>query len=483
MNPLPIRPVSHPVKKNNPMGPAPLTCFPPVPAASRRRAPWMQWCAVGCVALVACSCSALDNHTARRDADPFLEAVPSVAAVAVRPMKTDEPAGFVKLSAPPPPEIVQTAAFEDTAIENTGEPAVDEAPPAAESRPNPAPAVGRPARGPVGTAIERCPPEDRLPATADDASAAASQAELARMFPDEYLFDGGDRGLPLHTSTVGLRGFETEDTLVQYRDDEGQRHLKPSNQVAVYSPRFSAVSTVSAPAEGVSVGRLASNNRTIQGDGLRARQTTSNHEQREGTERYVMRSRVSGLEMGAGQHFLTSPAVPAVNAQTLRTADVETFLHSGHVTRTEEARLAEGMQSAIAWTRTQNPVIAVKLESAGQTISKSNTFEYVGLELEDRKIGDLRIVKLADKKVAAPGEIVTFTIRYDNLGDREVSDVTIVDNLTPRLQYVADSGTSDRDGQLDTSDNAEGSVVLQWTFDQPLPGRSGGVVTFQARVK
>ena len=97
--------------------------------------------------------------------------------------------------------------------------------------------------------------------------------------------------------------------------------------------------------------------------------------------------------------------------------------------------------------------------------------------------GLLRIVKLADKGAAAPGEVVTFTIRYDNLGDKPVHNVKIVDNLTPRLELVEGSGTSDRAGRLDVEPNGEGSYVLTFVVNEPLPGKTGGVVTFKAKVK
>jgi len=61
--------------------------------------------------------------------------------------------------------------------------------------------------------------------------------------------------------------------------------------------------------------------------------------------------------------------------------------------------------------------------------------------------------------------------------------VVIVDNLTPRLEYVDDSATCDLNGHLVTEDNGEGSLVLKWELDEPLAGRTGGVVTFQARVR
>ena len=62
-------------------------------------------------------------------------------------------------------------------------------------------------------------------------------------------------------------------------------------------------------------------------------------------------------------------------------------------------------------------------------------------------------------------------------------EAVIVDNLTPRLEYVEDSATCDVAGVLEVEDNGEGSVILRWVLDEPLPGRSGGVVTFQARVR
>ena len=70
-----------------------------------------------------------------------------------------------------------------------------------------------------------------------------------------------------------------------------------------------------------------------------------------------------------------------------------------------------------------------------------------------------------------------------NIGDLAVHDVVIVDNLTPRLEYVEDSATCNRDGRLVEEDNGEGSLILRWELDDPLAGRTGGVVTFKARVR
>jgi uncharacterized repeat protein (TIGR01451 family) len=90
---------------------------------------------------------------------------------------------------------------------------------------------------------------------------------------------------------------------------------------------------------------------------------------------------------------------------------------------------------------------------------------------------------MADRSEARPGDVVTFTLRYDNLGPRELYHVRIVDNLTPRLELVLDSETSDRSGVVKFEDNQEGSLVLTFELDGALPPKTGGVVTFQARVR
>ena len=44
--------------------------------------------------------------------------------------------------------------------------------------------------------------------------------------------------------------------------------------------------------------------------------------------------------------------------------------------------------------------------------------------------------------MARPGEFVDFTIRFDNIGDQKIGNVTLVDNLTTRLEYVEGTAES-----------------------------------------
>jgi hypothetical protein len=53
----------------------------------------------------------------------------------------------------------------------------------------------------------------------------AAEPSLAEQFPDEYLFDGGDREYPVHYNSGNMVGVETEDTVAEFHDHQGNRIL------------------------------------------------------------------------------------------------------------------------------------------------------------------------------------------------------------------------------------------------------------------
>jgi uncharacterized repeat protein (TIGR01451 family) len=306
---------------------------------------------------------------------------------------------------------------------------------------------------------------------------------LPQAHPEEYLFDGGDRGYPVHYSDFARLGLETEDTIAEYTDHLGRHHMKPSTRVAIYAPRFGAVRTISALKSDFAVEKLAGAFDTAYGVGLSSRTAPTMHQQRDAADGVRMRSRASGLDAEAAQGRVDQATALLQHTKFVNTFQDLTFVRTGQFQQADRARLAYGIQAALTWTRDVNPVVMANLQSGGELISTFRGKELVGIEDDHKTAGRLRIIKLADKKVAAPGEVVTFTLRYDNLGDLEVFHVRLVDNLTPRLEYIEDSATSDRPGQIFVEDNHEGSVILTFELDDPLPGHEGGILTFQARVK
>jgi uncharacterized repeat protein (TIGR01451 family) len=322
-----------------------------------------------------------------------------------------------------------------------------------------------------------------VPAAALPAGPVLPDGNPVRLYPDEYLFDGGDRAKPIHYDEFRRLGLDTEDAVAEYTDDLGKRHVKPTNRVAVYAPRFAAVRTISQPADGTSLRQVGGLLEEVRVAGVRARVGTGNHKGRSVPDGVRVRTRGSGIDADRKQVTFNNLTVVAANRALRKPMENLTLLRTGQFDRTQEAVLALGIQAAASWTKKAHPVIVGSTRDSGEVSASAEHHVMIASETLLKKKGDLRIIKVADKEAAKPGKVVTFTIRYDNVGDRELHHIRILDNLSPRLEYVDDSADSDRKGKLVVEDNAEGSLVLKFELTEPLKGHTGGVVKFQARVR
>ncbi len=314
--------------------------------------------------------------------------------------------------------------------------------------------------------------------------------------PDEYVIDGGDRGNPIHYDSFLRYGVETEDTIAEYSDDTGESHVLPTNRVAIYAPRFGVVRSVRLPIEGYGVERLAASHRLIREGRHTQEVATRHHRQQETAVSGRVRTRASGLfgesiTAGVSRVLRTREHVKLYNIfqETNR-------LIAGQIDQKDQARLAKTIDNAAAWASDLQPIVTAAT-AAGQSVQSTPWVAAItGVEIDQKKIGQLTILKLADRGTASSGDVVTFTLRFDNIGERPLHDVRIIDNLSPRLEYVPDSATlgfSDEDektppekarsGRVTDDDNDNGSRVLVFELDDALPGGVGGVITFQARVR
>ncbi len=197
-----------------------------------------------------------------------------------------------------------------------------------------------------------------------------------------------------------------------------------------------------------------------------------------------MRSRASGVETEQQQAAVGQTSIARRSYQADQSIPgYRQRNHDGQFEQSDEARIAYQIQAAAIWSHTQFPVIAIREQSAHASKSAIKPEEYIGVEDKRKTEGNLQLIKLADKKNAKSGDVITFTIKYENVGDFDVEGIKVVDNLTPRLEYIHDSATSDRKGRLVVEDNQEGSLILTFEVDEPVKGHQGGVVTFQARVR
>ena len=196
-----------------------------------------------------------------------------------------------------------------------------------------------------------------------------------------------------------------------------------------------------------------------------------------------MRSRASGIFSQTTRRNVASAKAITQHVKLMNMFEDVQFLHDGKMRQSDMAQLHRGMNAAATWSRDLNPVVVASLAGGQEVFANFKAAELVGIEEGHKKPGRLRLVKLADKEVARPGDVITFTIRFDNLGDRELRNVRLIDNLTPRLEYVDDSATSDLPGSINVDDNGEGSHILRLELDNPLAGHTGGVITFQAKLR
>ena len=195
-----------------------------------------------------------------------------------------------------------------------------------------------------------------------------------------------------------------------------------------------------------------------------------------------MRSRASGLDVDAGDSSVGQIETTEQHLKIQNTYEDRNFVSEGQFQQGTEPVLANGIQLAGVWTRDLNPIIVAADESGEQITSTFKAEEYIGAE-DRRAPGELEILKTADTASAHPGEEITFTIRFTNRGGRPLSEVRIMDHLTPRIEYVPGSALSELDGRLDLTDEDDGTQVLTFELAEPLEGGQTGEISFRVLVR
>ena len=157
------------------------------------------------------------------------------------------------------------------------------------------------------------------------------------------------------------------------------------------------------------------------------------------------------------------------------------YIRTGIIATEDKAILAQRVQSAIAWTGKQ----ALEIEMEGKEGLGRHGRRSGGSGICRRCAEPIRGYKFAKshrQNNALPGETIDFTIRFDNIGDQKIGNVTIVDSLTTRLEYVAGSEQSSMKATF-IKPNEAGSVEMKWDLADPVPANGGGAVHFQCRVR
>jgi uncharacterized repeat protein (TIGR01451 family) len=250
---------------------------------------------------------------------------------------------------------------------------------------------------------------------------------------EECLHDGGDIGPRAGINALGqLGGLNPTDTVAVYADSRGKKHIAVSNRVCICVPRFVVLRTINFPGGLGATVAVQHSDITVAQMEVRSRERADVALQNEQLRSMASRKRPSGSELFIGPRDLDQYKGGAV---------VFGFIE-GHA------------------------VIGAVVKPP-----------------EERPDMPLLLCKSADRKSAEVGDVITFTLKYSNVGGKPITGVVVSDSLTGRLEYVLGSAKSDRHTTFTTEPNEAGSAILRWAVTGALPPGQSGTVTFQARIR
>ena len=299
---------------------------------------------------------------------------------------------------------------------------------------------------------------------------------------DEYLFDGGDRKQKFSQNQLGEQGLNSEDTVASYTDSTGKVQIKESNRVGIYAPKFGAVSSISDPVVHENIDKVLAAHEQLKIAGLENKMNSIIGEKNTQTGIGIADNGPSGIEHLTETVSVAQKKITDRHTKFQNVGQSRLNFNPEQSKQTSVPTTALKILAAQLFTRSQNPIIVASGSEASEIYTWFNEQEYVGTE-ERKKPGNLKISKMADRIQALPGDTITFTIEFENTGDLPISNVRVIDNLTPRLQFIEGSATCNLEGNLDIADNGEGSLILRWVMAKPMAGKTKGVVSFKARVE
>lgn len=300
---------------------------------------------------------------------------------------------------------------------------------------------------------------------------------------DEYVYDGSDRGEKVQVGTdFKVMGLQTEDTIGHFDTLDGRRIVTPSNRVAIYAPRFGAVRRV----DGVFNANLnlpvgAFEEKTPIASARSAADPTTT-KQNLAIKRYAATNRASSF-IDQTRGVVSNDVMQLFGIRnTFEAYEDLSLMRIGKFSSGEAARLRLGLMSASVWEDNLGLQVTVK-KSQPIIVRDVKTVEELLSIKSDDGTAILRVTKIASKIAARAGEYVEFTIRYDNLSGKKIGNVTIIDNLTRRLEYVPKSSESSLKANFINERNEADSLMLRWEIIDPVEPHSGGVIRFKCRVR
>jgi uncharacterized repeat protein (TIGR01451 family) len=299
---------------------------------------------------------------------------------------------------------------------------------------------------------------------------------------DEYLRDGGENPPGVAVAKNGeLLGLQMEDTVARFTTLDGRTLVEPSNKVDLYSPRFNAVRQVVDAEVDQQRRRATGIAEPVQAIIPRTSEPVALSTQDLQAIRGIGTNPPGQLRARLTHATNFTDLLPYAFDMGFRPYENVSMIRTGTLVASDEPILARSAQAAITWSQKAAVQVILDLQSAAAAIgTQTPQLTYtVGNAPNPR----LRLVKVASTPVAEPGDEVSFTIRFDNVGNQPIGSVQIIDSLTTRLEYVPGSAQSSLKARFTTQPNEGESLVVRCILDDPLPAGKGGVFRFRCIVR
>ena len=309
-----------------------------------------------------------------------------------------------------------------------------------------------------------------------------SYGELSTRYPDEYVCDGGDalgevNVLPDWT----INNLDPEDTIGHYDTLDRKVEVAASNRVCIYAPRFAAVRKVTSPFQNDKYDQALIEQREDAVVTEQQEVTSVSYEKTVSVQRDVRIQPAAGLQRNV-------PSITGIHSLPVRVINKDFSAHEdfrvmklGIHKQADKPRLAEFTMKAVTWASDKSVQVVVDGVTAqiNSSVKSLESLHTIG----DNRPAKLRVIKTASVSDALPGEEVEFTLRFDNVGHQPMGNVTIVDNLTTRLEYLDDTELCSLENNFVVDENDVESLTLKWEIKDPIQPGKGGLIRFKCRVR
>ena len=308
---------------------------------------------------------------------------------------------------------------------------------------------------------------------------------------DEYLVSGGNAsgyaGKPAYVENNSwtVHNFNAGDTVAHFDTLGGQVFVEPSNPLYIYAPRFGAIRKVEGLLlEGQVTALVAARNQ--QGVNRSEETQQTSFTEQEARTRYARtqdqlnsidgQRRSTGVESSQGLGGYDNFQIVDSDSMILlqRTFGFE------NASRVHLDRMA---QNARAWQGNEGIKIQINELAPMATVGIDGAAVYFQVEDRQSHTSKLRFIKVASKESAQPGEVVEFTLRFDNIGNQLIGNVTILDDLTGRLEFLDYTAVASLASGFSAQRNAGGSLRLRFEITEPLAPGEFGVIQYQCRLR